>query len=683
MENRSLEKQSRKDPPEAWPKEWNDEYLAHNFRVFQKYNTRKILLIYEQLPLLKKIVFDLVPFLVHVDARGLIGGYETWRGSPHGIYRYMPPKGLARTFYQAFPGRTMPSIKVRTGREPTLPIKSMAVMGSLGSIAQNIKSDFDYWVIFDGNAFSEKERASFEKKLIYIEKWAESYAGAEVHFFPMDVRQVREEDFGSARKDSSGTAQITLLKEEFYRSMTLVSGQVPVWWTMPPGLNDENYNVLSQMIRHSVRLDPMALVDMGNLHPVSPGEFYGAAIWHINKTIGSPFKSVLKMAILEEYIVNQGQGGLLADEMKRKLITSTQREPFLDPYLLMFKRATDYLQENERFDDLDLLRKSFYLKVGEKLSFADLRRRRHNNRRQTMVDLIQEWKWSYVKIKQLNNYHNWSFDESQAFSRAINSFIFRTYKRINGIIGQEKQSDLPISERDLLVLNRKLFVFYAKRPKKVDSIKNVIEAPPTLSGLTIQPEYTDEDLKTWVAYRGLLSREKATEFSDSPIELKRSPFLAETLIWLVNNRLYGPGTSINMNSGRGYLTTHCVAPDIQTLLNMMIEFFPTYKHTEIKEEDLLHKPRLIRMLLIVNLDEPDKTDQVVDSCVCYQNNWGEVFFEGEDPPEYGLKLARLFLNRHQDDFLEHGRTVFRIFISKRHNPKPIERELENKLNVFL
>ncbi|MFH1091090.1 MAG: class I adenylate cyclase, partial [Pseudomonadota bacterium] len=488
------------------------------------------------------------------------------------------------------------------------------------------------------------------------------FAGAEVHFFPMELKNIRADDFGVVSGESSGTALGKLLKEEFYRSLTLIAGQTPLWWVMPPGVDDDNYARLAELAYRSGRLDSVNMVDMGNMHGISLGEFYGAAVWQINKTMGSPFKSILKMALLEEYMFNHGSKGLLCTELKQRLVSNEAETDILDPYILMFDRASAYLSEQNRQEDLDLLRRSLYLKSGANLVLADYRRTELPRKTRVMVRLVRQWGWNHKLVEQLNHYHNWSFEEALQFSRETNNFIVRAYKNVSAQLNKQKeQVGLTISQRDLTVLGRKLFIFYSKRTNKVDSTKNVIEAPPSLAVLTLHPRLNREGRKLWEAYPALLSRGAVM----TAVDLKGTTHLTELLIWLVNNQLYSPDTSINLNPGPRKLNINCTVPDIQKLLKVMKIFFPPYKHSEVDEEELLKKPVINKMLLVINLDEPDKTTGISTVDTCYQNNWGEVFFKGYDNSQEGLSIGRnLVRKRYAYDPLA-AMANFKVFLPDR------------------
>ena len=653
---------------------------AYTLRVFDRYNASKAAFLYELLPQKKKAVYDLVPLLIHISGEEVLSCSDACQLAPHGVYGYEPRDETFRSYMDAFPENRPPQLQRRASFDPNLPIKSICLIGSLGSIAQGPKSDFDYWICFEGRVFSRESFLYFKEKLRDIEEWAMNYAGAEVHFFPLDLKDVRRDDFGPATGESSGSAQGKLLKEEFYRTMTLVAGQVPLWWVMPPGVSDPEYLRLAELIGNSGRVDYSRLVDMGNVRGISLGEFYGAAIWQINKTMGSPFKSILKMAMLEEYMLNHGSRGLLCTELKKRLIANEDEAIHLDPYVLLFDRASTYLAERNRLEDLDLLRRSFYMKSGAKLTLADYRKSDLQRKKRVMVDMVRTWGWNHQRIEKLNNFHNWTYRESHKFSKETHDFIIRTYKTISAELNkQSEQVGLVISQRDLTVLGRKLFVYYSKRTNKVESTLNVIEAPPALNGLTLQPMVAPDGQRIWSAFRALLSWSAVQSGEGGKASLFSSPDLAQILIWLVNNQLYDSDTSINLNLGSGRLSSHCTLPDLQLLLKEMKAFFPPDAYKDVPENEFLNKPRTVRMMAVINLEEADSCSKIVQTGICLQNNWGETFYKGYSKnSQEGLLVARNFVRKYFSFDPLGALDNFKVYLPNRQFRKP----LGQKINKF-
>ena len=212
----------------------------------------------------------------------------------------------------------------------------------------------------------------------------------------------------------------------------------------------------------------------------------------------------------------------------------------------------------------------------------------------------------------------------------------------------------------------------------MESIKNVIEEPPALDGVTLQPHLGRDGHKIWAAYRALLSRDTVAGGAGASHLVKHGDYLTEILIWLVTNQLYAANTSINLNNGEGPMATYATVPDLQNLLRQMKSFFPPVKYSEIDENELLEKPRLARMFLVVNLEEPEGTTQIVKTGVCYRNNWGEVFFKGYEKSEEGLFVARNFIRKHFAYDPLGALANFKIFLPNRHFAK----QLGPRINKF-
>ncbi|MBW2090737.1 MAG: class I adenylate cyclase [Deltaproteobacteria bacterium] len=655
-----------------------DKILFQNLQVFRQYNENKKEFLYRLLTKRKKIIFDLIPYLIHVQASDLLSANDACRLSPHGVYDFKLSQLTAKSFEQAFPDREMIQSHPHSRLDPKLPIKSIALIGSLGSIAQSAKSDFDYWICIDGEAFDQEARTYFLEKLRAIERWAADFADAEVHCFPQSIDAVKADDFGEVDSESSGTAQGKLLKEEFYRSMTLVAGQVPMWWIMPPYILDDEYARLQKIVDQSQIINRNELVDLGNVHDISPGEFYGAAIWQINKTMESPFKSILKLGLLEEYLFSQGRKGILCHELKKRLLSKEEDIRLLDHYILMFDRVSDYFAETRRTRDLDLLRRSLYLKAEVKLKLADYRRTDLPRKKQVMVNKVLDWGWNHRFVDKLNNYENWSFQEVQKFNQEVNRYLVRAYKNIS--TEQKKQSaqtGLNISSRDMTVLGRKLYIYYSRRANKIDSVVSAVGDPPALKGLTLQQQPDDKNQMKWHAYQGMLSRESIIKGEGAPFLLRRAYFLQEILAWLGYNRIFSTDTTINLNQNPKNSPSYFTVPDIQNLLKALMEFFPPLKHQEINESSLLKAAKVTKMFLTVNTQAPEWSKEITDTSVCYLNSWGELFFKGFTSNQ-GIYLARNFVRKNFAYDLMGARKNLRVYLPKRE----LARNLGPKLDKF-
>src|SRR5699024_8321853 len=140
-----------------------------------------------------------------------------------------------------------------------------------------------------------------------------------------------------------------------------------------------------------------AWLDFGPLTTLSSAEYYGASLWQIYKSIDSPYKSVLKALLLESYTWTYPSTELLAAEMRILLATNNELYYQLDHYYIMLERITRYLIAIHDEERIELARRCFYLKTGEKLT----QKRKNNWRRRMLTELVKSWGWSEAYLGQL------------------------------------------------------------------------------------------------------------------------------------------------------------------------------------------------------------------------------------------------------------------------------------------
>ena len=112
-------------------------------------------------------------------------------------------------------------------------------------------------------------------------------------------------------------------------------------------------------------------IDMGNVDEISDGEFFGASIWALIKSFKSPFKTLMKMGVLEDYMFTETKSNLLCHQVKQRIFDGTPYEK-IDPYLLMFTRVQKFFSDTKNDPEVDALRAAFYLKVGTQVSVEEL-----------------------------------------------------------------------------------------------------------------------------------------------------------------------------------------------------------------------------------------------------------------------------------------------------------------------
>jgi adenylate cyclase, class 1 len=246
--------------------------------------------------------FDVLPLLFHVNRPGL-PGYVS-RATPAGIKRFAPGPEAMDAALHLFRS----AIGAGEAADPR-DLLGIYCLGSLGSIAHCPESDLDVWVCHEPG-IEARRLAELNAKARVIEQWAKGL-GLEVHFFLIDPERFRAGGHARLSAECSGNAQHYLLLDEFYRSSVVLAGLCPMWWRVPPAEEHRYAECVA-----GLEVPEMPGVDLGGLGEVPREEFAGAALWQLGKVIDAPYKSVLKLLLLEAYAGEYPRPDLLAMSYK-------------------------------------------------------------------------------------------------------------------------------------------------------------------------------------------------------------------------------------------------------------------------------------------------------------------------------------------------------------------------------
>ena len=279
--------------------------LFNNRQLFIRYNKFKIHRILQTLSTRDGQVFTVIPRLLHANQKGLPGYIQ--EDVPCGIHNF--PLNTECRFASE---RLFPNIIIRRNEQFTPFIETVLLTGSTGSIAQSQKSDADFTIFINKDSVPDDKLSLFQKKLQMIEEWTWKTYKLEIHFFINDIQEVKNNIFGESNTESTGSALAKLLKEEMYRTAVIPAGKIPFWWIFPVHTDDDQYEFLVRQIQsNQTLLNANDFLDIGNVDDISQGEFFGGSIWALIKSFQSPFKTLMKMGLLDEYMFNDTRSNLL------------------------------------------------------------------------------------------------------------------------------------------------------------------------------------------------------------------------------------------------------------------------------------------------------------------------------------------------------------------------------------
>lgn len=463
---------------------------------------------------------ELLPLLFHTN-HPLLPGYIN-KNTVAGIPDYNPSAltlQIAKRIAKSF------TYKKRAYRRYF--IHALYLMGSTGTIAYSSESDFDIWVCYD-NTISQTELDALRLKAEAIERFAQSLE-VDAKIFLVDAERFAQGKHGQLSSESSGSALHYLLLEEFYRTGLLLAGRYPLWWLVPPE-QENNYDAYVTDIKTRRYIHSSDHLDFGGLNRIPAEEFYGATLWLLYKGIHSPYKSVIKTLLMEAYASEYPDIDLLSTRFKRAIYQGENEINKLDPYLMMLHKVEEYLQRKNDPERLELIRRSFYLKVNEKLSSTSPNE--DNWRRQILGELVQAWGWTNSQLFILDGKDSWNIPRVMRERNALILEMTHSYRFLSDFARSRSSSSL-IKPADFNVLGRKLYAAFERKAGKIEIIYRGITHDLYESHLSLHRLRDSDGNEYWVMYSGIVSE---TEISTAT-PMKRSHNIVELLAWCFFNKI--------------------------------------------------------------------------------------------------------------------------------------------------
>ncbi|PLY12434.1 MAG: hypothetical protein C0631_16965 [Sedimenticola sp.] len=518
-------------------------------RRFQNIHRERLRRIEEELRPSQRIFIDLLPLLFHINHPMLPGFVTT--DTPAGIPDYNPSQALIRSAKKL--GRSFAYEKRARRRYNIL---GLYLMGSIGSIAHTEGSDLDIWLCHDPKLGS-RERAMLQEKAGKIEHWA-TELGLEAHIFLIDVDAFMQGQRDTLSHESSGSTQPRMLLEEFYRTGVILAGRYPLWWLIPPD-QEENYRQYADMLIEKRFVDPLDILDFGGLETLPAEEFFGSAHWQLYKGIESPYKSILKLLLIEAYAQDYPNIDWLCQEAKTVIYQGDADVDSLDPYILMYRRVERYLTSVNADTRLDLARRCFYFKTEQQLS-AKPAGRRANWKRDLLRQLVDEWGWPEGKLNILDEREQWKIDRVLEERNRLVRELTHSYRLLTDFARTFGDSG-KIDPKELGLLGRKLYTALEKRPGKVDSINPGISKNLLEESVSLHHTATPDGGGGWFLYLGEVNEEQA--LVTSPI--KSTSSLIEMLTWCHLNQIVNHRTVLYLYPKQGPVTRDEVQEILKTL----------------------------------------------------------------------------------------------------------------------
>ncbi|AEW77014.1 class I adenylate cyclase [Aggregatibacter actinomycetemcomitans] len=589
-------------------------------------------------------VFRLIPLLLHFNHPDLPGYIAD---APCGIVHFVANKFQQNYLKHNYAPDSVKNIlkSHRTFHERA--ILGVYVMGSIASIAQTPSSDLDIWLCHRED-LSAQSRQLLQQKIELIQQWAKRFH-VEINFYLMDQKRFRcFHDTEPVGIENCGSAQYMLLLDEFYRSAIRLAGK-PLLWLHLAVENEADYEAEIERLAQNGELDLNDWVDFGGLGTLSANEYFGASLWQLYKGIDYPYKSLLKILLLEAYSHDYPNTFLISREFKQALLNNQRKvEHKFDAYLAMLQRVTAYLTQQKEFKRLDFVRCCFYIKVHEN----EVEPEQSNWRLDELLKLTQQWGWKCGQLEHLNHRAQWKIKQTTKVHNDLIKFLMLSYRNLVNF-ARKHQVNASIIPQDMSILTRKLYTAFEELPGKVTLLNPQLAVDLSEKYLTFIEVKNNRRFKDgWYLVNQTptvqgFSRPRYTEYNES---------LNKLVAWAYFNRLLTANTEL-------FITSENV--DLKTLRQYVTDLrlaFPLESRFA-NNSELSHPCEIRNLAVIVNLTQdptrhltevkssiqssdlfsfgPNEESLVGSIDLTYRNVWNEIrtlHFEGANAILLALKV---------------------------------------------
>lgn len=473
-------------------------------------------------------------------------------------------------------------------------IQGIYTIGSVGTISQTLRSDCDIWICIDRTNFNDKTLQCLSRKVNLIKGWLDECLKIPVFFFLTDVEDIRNCNFGNVDYESSGSTQKNVLKEEFYRSSILICGKIPFWWVAydPGGPVDYEKEFIHNQKSGFGEMD---LIDLGDLQQIEKTEYYGAALWQLNKALTYPLKSIIKMLLLKMSLESSSEE-LLCNRFRKAVLYSEDKKISPDPSLFTMQQVLDYYSTHDRQGHFEFIKKCFYLRYELKLMS-----KKQTQKEEMVGHIFSKYKIDRNEIYELNEFDSWDFAKQTEFGGLMFEYITDIYR---GILRIQKGRREGIARDDMTIIGRKL--------SSSRSVKN-FKVPV----LHMSSDKINLSVLTFVYNDGIWQVNSHQNPSEPVIANEEMVFCLAYLVW---NGIFDP-----MQTRMQPNPTSVTLQEIINMAKMMRNVFGTYDIARVHFNKFLDEESIYKMFIIIGFEEGVSGIGIRNISIIYKNNWEELF----------------------------------------------------------
>jgi adenylate cyclase class 1 len=568
--------------------------LARNKQSFLRYNQFRKQVFSELSPRSGETVLYLLPWLLsvnHPSCPGYIGN-QVKPLKVFNIDNEMEIRRREPVFKKLFE-IAAPESLLRHGLRFNI-IQGLYTIGSVGSVSQTPSSDCDIWVCCDKSLFDETEWKQLHQKINLIKDWLDMHLRMPVYFFVCDENDIRHNLFGTVDTESSGSTQTNILKEEFYRTCIVICGKIPLWWLC----HDDKETIMYDSAKKELdkrSYSEYDIIDFGDLKEIEGNEYFGAALWQLQKSLTRPLKSIIKMILLK-MLLDSPRERLISYQYRKAVFQKEEKALFPDPSVFTIRFILNYYQSLNKTETLEFLKECFYIRCEITP---------HSSRMPLKNELIKELLAQYpIDIKKrihLSRFASWDFNAQIQLGNRLFQLLMASYREITAAHAGNASS---INKRDFTIIGRKILVSHQKKRNKIQVLQKPIDNL-NLTHLTIRLEGT-----LWQVHSG--SNKETPLVSDGDIL-----YVIGFIVW---NNLFDMN-KIRMEPNSSNVTMQ----EIVNLGRKMKEFIGTFENQDVPLHQYIQKERLSKLLVVISFEKFYWEKDINDFGVLYNNSWGELY----------------------------------------------------------
>ncbi|UQZ87961.1 hypothetical protein C4J81_01505 [Deltaproteobacteria bacterium Smac51] len=549
-------------------------------------------------------VFDQAPLLLNVNSPEQ-PGYINDPATPYGVRFIERQSWLSEEHRHDSP-------LTRPVDNPA--VESLLLIGSSGSVGHTASSDLDYWVCYEPERLNGRPLELFQQKLAAISDWARREHGTEANFYIINLKELAAGRITRLDEaETEGEVAPLLLLEELYRTILHVAGRPAVWQLLPTGISREKYQALSDLLTSG---ESAQFVDLGFPALPAPQEFLAAALWLARKSEADPFKGIMKIISILEYVESDFQMPLLCNDIKSAILKAIPAELPVDPYVLAIDRITEYGARSLTPEQLDLLRTAAALKVlGSTGSGQVFVIPKNSPKRLILEERATRWGWDEDRIMRLTNYSRWPERERLYLGGELLNMLSSVYVRISHYLISNYPGQVNPQDEELAPLAARLLARRGGLDSTIETLPSQMHRLSIASRLVI---IYDPDSALWNLHA--LDDSAMTPSDDNLVYAAGRAIRLGA--WLVHNQVLRPETIVTVglsNAPDGLTDEHFLK-----IMDCFKRDFPPLELVHEDTNDLWSAGGQSKVLVVLNFEAPHEEAKLLSADYILRTGWGEM-----------------------------------------------------------